>query len=60
MKNFAFTGAAGHIALRHRKALKDTRNCLIVNLDKRASVVFADSDFPEADFLGAIHETSAR
>ena len=34
MKNFALIGAAGYIAPRHLKAIKDTNNVLIAALDK--------------------------
>ena len=35
MKNFALIGAAGYIAPRHLKAIKDTENQLIAALDKQ-------------------------
>ena len=38
MKNFALIGAAGYIAPRHLKAMKDTSNTLIAALDKFDSV----------------------
>jgi len=34
MKNFALIGAAGYIAPRHLKAIKDTNNNLIVEKNK--------------------------
>jgi len=34
MKNFALIGAAGYIAPRHMKAIKETHNNLVVALDK--------------------------
>ena len=49
MKNFALIGAAGYIATRHMKAIKDTGNNLSVALDKFDSVGVMDSYFPEAD-----------
>jgi UDP-N-acetyl-2-amino-2-deoxyglucuronate dehydrogenase len=51
MKNFALIGAAGHIASRHMKAIKDTGNNLIAALDKHDSVGILDNYFPEADFF---------
>jgi len=51
MKTFALIGAAGYIAPRHMKAIKDTGNILIAALDKNDSVGILDSYFPEADFF---------
>jgi UDP-N-acetyl-2-amino-2-deoxyglucuronate dehydrogenase len=51
MKNFALIGAAGFIAPRHLKAIKDTKNNLVAALDKFDSVGIIDSYFPEADFF---------
>lgn len=51
MKNFALIGAAGYIAPRHMKAIKDTGNNLVAALDKNDSVGILDSYFPEADFF---------
>ena len=51
MKNFALIGAAGYIAPRHMRAIKDTGNNLIAALDKNDSVGILDSFFPEADFF---------
>lgn len=50
-KNFALIGAAGYIAPRHMKAIKDTNNDLIAALDKFDSIGIIDSFFPEADFF---------
>ena len=50
-KNFALIGAAGYIAARHLKAIKDTGNTLVAALDKFDSVGIIDSYFPEADFF---------
>ncbi|CAM1355393.1 Gfo/Idh/MocA family oxidoreductase [Tenacibaculum halocynthiae] len=50
-KNFALIGAAGYIAPRHLKAIKDTDNNLIAALDKFDSVGVMDSYFPNADFF---------
>jgi UDP-N-acetyl-2-amino-2-deoxyglucuronate dehydrogenase len=51
MKNFALIGAAGYIAPRHLKAIKDTNNTLIAALDKFDSVGVMDRYFPNADFF---------
>ncbi len=51
MKNFALIGAAGYVAPRHMKAIKDTGNQLIAALDKFDSVGILDSFFPKADFF---------
>ena len=51
MKNFALIGAAGYVAPRHLKAIKDTGNTLIAALDKFDSVGIMDSYFPQADFF---------
>jgi UDP-N-acetyl-2-amino-2-deoxyglucuronate dehydrogenase len=51
MKNFALIGAAGFIAPRHLKAIKETGNNLIAALDKFDSVGIIDSYFPYADFF---------
>jgi len=51
MKHFAMIGAAGYIAPRHMKAIKDTGNKLVAALDKNDSVGVIDSYFPDADFF---------
>ena len=51
MKNFALMGAAGYIAPRHLKAIKDTNNTLIAALDKFDSVGIMDRYFPNANFF---------
>ena len=51
MKNFALIGAAGYIAPRHMKAIKETGNNLVAALDKHDNVGILDSYFPEADFF---------
>lgn len=51
MKNFALIGAAGYIAPRHLKAIKDTGNRLVAALDPFDSVGVLDSYFPESDFF---------
>jgi UDP-N-acetyl-2-amino-2-deoxyglucuronate dehydrogenase len=51
MKNFGLIGAAGYIAPRHMKAIKDTNNNLLAAFDKGDSVGIIDSYFPKADFF---------
>lgn len=51
MKNFALIGAAGYIAPRHMKAIKETNNKLLAAYDKGDSVGIIDSYFPKADFF---------
>jgi len=51
MKNFALIGAAGYIAPRHLKAIRDTNNNLIAALDKFDSVGVMDSYFPQCSFF---------
>jgi UDP-N-acetyl-2-amino-2-deoxyglucuronate dehydrogenase len=48
---FALIGAAGFIAPRHMKAIKDTGNTLVAAVDRFDSVGVIDSFFPEADFF---------
>jgi UDP-N-acetyl-2-amino-2-deoxyglucuronate dehydrogenase len=49
--DFALIGAAGYIAPRHMKAIKDTGNELVAALDKFDSVGLIDSYFPNASFF---------
>ena len=51
MKNFALIGAAGYIAPRHMKAIKDVGGNLVAALDPNDSVGIIDSYFPNADFF---------
>ena len=51
MKNFVLLGAAGYIAPRHMKAIKDTNNNLVAALDPNDSVGVIDSYFPNAHFF---------
>ena len=51
MKNFALIGAAGYIAPRHLRAIKDTKNNLLAAYDTFDSVGVMDSYFPSADFF---------
>lgn len=50
-KYFALIGAAGFIAPRHMKAIKDTGNTLVAAVDKNDSVGIIDSYFPDARFF---------
>ncbi len=50
-KKFALIGAAGYIAPRHMKAIKETGNELVAALDPFDSVGIIDSFFPQADFF---------
>ncbi|MBK7477622.1 MAG: Gfo/Idh/MocA family oxidoreductase [Haliscomenobacter sp.] len=51
MKKFALIGAAGFVAPRHMRAIKDTGNVLVAAMDKFDSVGVIDSHFPDADFF---------
>ncbi|MCE2962047.1 MAG: Gfo/Idh/MocA family protein [Chitinophagales bacterium] len=51
MKRFALIGAAGYIAPRHMKAIKDTGNTLVCAFDPYDGVGIMDSHFPDADFF---------
>ena len=51
MKNFGLIGAAGYIAPRHLKAIKETGNNLLAALDPFDSVGIMDSYFPDAAFF---------
>jgi len=50
-RNFALIGAAGYIAPRHLKAIKDTGNKLVAALDKSDSVGILDSYFFDVAFF---------
>ena len=50
-KNFALIGAAGYIAPRHMKAIKDTGNNLLAAMDPSDSVGIMDSYFPQSYFF---------
>ncbi len=49
--NFILIGAAGYIAPRHMKAIRDTGHQLVAAYDKNDSVGIIDSYFPQADFF---------
>jgi UDP-N-acetyl-2-amino-2-deoxyglucuronate dehydrogenase len=51
MKNFALIGAAGYIAPRHMRAIKDTDNHLSVAYDINDSVGIIDSISPASEFF---------
>ncbi len=51
MKTFALIGAAGYVAPRHMRAIRDTGNRLVAALDPNDSVGIIDSYFPDADFF---------
>lgn len=50
-KYFALIGAAGFIAPRHMRAIKDTGNILAAAVDKNDSVGIIDSYFPDTRFF---------
>tara|TARA_Y100000385_G_C13092390_1_gene639464 strand:- start:1337 stop:2284 length:948 start_codon:yes stop_codon:yes gene_type:complete len=50
-KIFALTGAAGYIAPRHMKAIKETGGDLVAALDNNDSVGIIDSYFPNSKFF---------
>lgn len=51
MKNFVLIGAAGYIAPRHMKAIKETGNNLVAALDPHDAVGVLDQYFPDCDFF---------
>jgi len=51
MKRFALIGAAGFIAPRHMKAIRETGNDLVAALDKHDNVGVLDSYFPDTHFF---------
>ena len=51
MKRFALIGAAGYIAPRHMKAIKDTGNLLVAAFDPYDGVGIMDSYFPDAEYF---------
>lgn len=50
-KNFSLIGAAGYIAPRHMRAIKETGNELLVVLDPSDSLGIIDSYFPDAHYF---------
>lgn len=51
MKRFSLIGAAGYVAPRHMRAIKDTGNTLVSALDSHDTVGVLDSYFPHAKFF---------
>lgn len=51
MKSYALVGAAGYVAPRHMRAIRDTGGALKVALDPKDSVGIIDSYFPDARFF---------
>lgn len=51
MKRFALIGAAGFVAPRHMKAIKETGSELVAALDRADNVGVMDSYFPDAHFF---------
>lgn len=51
MKRFALIGAAGYVAPRHMRAIRETGNKLVAALDTNDSVGVIDSYSPDADFF---------
>ncbi len=51
MNNFALIGAAGFVAPRHLKAIRETGNNLLCALDPHDNVGILDQYFPKADFF---------
>jgi UDP-N-acetyl-2-amino-2-deoxyglucuronate dehydrogenase len=49
--NYALIGAAGYIAPRHMRAIKDTGGNLLAAFDPKDSVGVIDNYFPNADFF---------
>ena len=59
MKNFAIIGAAGYIAPRHLKAIKETGHNLVAAMDINDSVGIMDSHFPDAEFFTEFEDFTA-
>lgn len=51
MSNFSLIGAAGFIAGRHLRAIKETSNNLVAAMDPFDSVGIMDAYFPAASFF---------
>ncbi|MFM1912298.1 MAG: hypothetical protein RIR51_136 [Bacteroidota bacterium] len=51
MKNFGMIGAAGYIAPRHMRAIKETGNDLVLAFDPYDGVGIMDSYFPNASYF---------
>lgn len=59
MTNYALIGAAGYIAPRHLKAIKETHGNLVVAYDINDSVGIMDSHFPDAAFFTEFEQFEA-
>ena len=59
MKKFALIGAAGYIAPRHLRAIKETGNELVAAMDINDSVGIMDSHFPDAEFFTEFEDFTA-
>jgi UDP-N-acetyl-2-amino-2-deoxyglucuronate dehydrogenase len=59
MKNYALVGAAGYIAPRHLKAIKETGGDLKVAYDVNDSVGIMDSHFPDSAFFTEFEQFEA-
>ena len=59
MKRFVLLGAAGFVAPRHIRAIRDTGNELAAAMDPNDSVGVLDSHFPNAAFFTTFEELSA-
>ncbi len=59
MKRFALIGAAGYIAPRHMKAIRETGNDLVAAMDTNDSVGILDSHFPDAQFFTEFEQFDA-
>jgi len=51
MKKFVLIGAAGYVAPKHMKAIKEMKGELVAALDPHSSVGIIDSYFPDCDFF---------
>lgn len=51
MRNFALIGAAGYVAPRHVRAIKDLKQNLVAAIDPKDSAGYLDSFFPNAAFF---------
>ncbi len=51
IKKFGLIGAAGYVAPRHMRAIRDTKNQLLAAIDPNDSVGILDSYFPQASFF---------
>ena len=58
MKNFVLIGAAGYIAPRHLKAIKETNNELVAAMDPNDSVGIIDSGY-RGNIIGMFDSNSS-